>query len=226
LKLENPPYDFDAAFERAITGGSQAVLVLSSALFIAHRAHIAEIAITRRLPTMFVQRAYVEGGGLMSYGVNFAQMYRRGADYVVRILKGAKPADLPVEQASKFELVVNLKTAKSIGIEADGYPASRRRGDRVAFRAMSLRGLLHCISPLLAHRRREPMCRHVRSRRKLIYARWIAIRVLTQTGQSVGFHVIGIEDVRWPISLPAYRSTGVRFPRAVLKRGRAEFSRR
>jgi putative ABC transport system substrate-binding protein len=117
LKLENPPYDFDATFSSATAGGAQMVLVLSTPFFIAHRAQIADLAIVRRLPTMFINRSYVEGGGLMSYGVNFLQMYRRAADYVAKILKGAKPADLPVEQASKFELVINLKTAKAIGIE-------------------------------------------------------------------------------------------------------------
>jgi len=66
---------------------------------------------------MFINRSYVEAGGLMSYGVNFPTMYRRGADYVVKIFKGAKAEDLPVEQATKFELVVNLNTAKAIGIE-------------------------------------------------------------------------------------------------------------
>jgi putative ABC transport system substrate-binding protein len=117
LKLEHPPYDFDAAFESAIAGGSEMVLVLSSPFFVGYREKIADLAITRRLPSMFIQRAYVEGGGLMSYGVNFGQMYRRGADYTARILKGAKPSDLPVEQASKFELIVNLKTARAIGID-------------------------------------------------------------------------------------------------------------
>jgi putative ABC transport system substrate-binding protein len=117
LKLENPPYDFDAAFRSVTAGGGQMVLVLSSPFFIAHRGRIAELLIERRLPGMFIQRAYVEGGGLMSYGVNFSQMYRRAADYVAKILKGTKPADLPIEQATKFELIVNLKTAKAIDIE-------------------------------------------------------------------------------------------------------------
>jgi putative ABC transport system substrate-binding protein len=73
------------------------------------------------MPTMFINKSYVEAGGLMSYGVNFPVMYRHGADYVAKIFKGARPEDLPVEQAAKFELVVNLKTAKAIGIE---FPAS------------------------------------------------------------------------------------------------------
>jgi putative ABC transport system substrate-binding protein len=117
LKLENPPYDFTAAFGSAAAGRAQMVLVLSTPFFTAHGARIAELAIAHRLPTMFICRIYPEAGGLMSYGVNFVQMYRRAADYVAKFLKGAKPADLPVEQASKFELVVNLKTARAIGIE-------------------------------------------------------------------------------------------------------------
>jgi putative ABC transport system substrate-binding protein len=82
-----------------------------------HRSEIAKLAIEHRLPTMFVFRSYVDAGGLMSYGVDFPLMFRRTADYVARILKGTKPADLPIELATKFEMIVNLKTAKAIGIE-------------------------------------------------------------------------------------------------------------
>jgi putative ABC transport system substrate-binding protein len=117
LKLEKPPYDFDAAFQSAGLNGAQMILVLSSPHFTAHAPQIAELAIAHRLPSMFTFRHYVEAGGLMSYGVDFPQMFRKTADYVARILKGAKPADLPIEQAAKFETVVNLKTAKAIGVE-------------------------------------------------------------------------------------------------------------
>ena len=117
LKLENPPYDFDAAFRRAQAGAAQMVLVLSSPFFISQTSRIAQLAIQHRFPTMFIVKHYVAEGGLISYGVDFAVMYRRAADYVAKILKGEKPADLPVEQATKFELVVNLKTAKTLGIE-------------------------------------------------------------------------------------------------------------
>jgi putative ABC transport system substrate-binding protein len=117
LKLEHAPYDFDAAFRNAVADGAQMVLVLSSPLFIPHQARIGELARAHRLPSMFLYRPYVETGGLMSYGVDFPVMYRRAADYVARILKGTNPADLPVEQASKFDLVINLKTAKAIGVE-------------------------------------------------------------------------------------------------------------
>jgi putative tryptophan/tyrosine transport system substrate-binding protein len=117
LKLENPPYDLAAPFGSAAAGGTQMVLVLSSPLFIPHHRQMAELAIQHRMPTMFINRSYVEAGGLMSYGVNFPLMYRRGAEYVVKIFKGARPEDLPVEQAAKFELVLNLKTAKALGLD-------------------------------------------------------------------------------------------------------------
>jgi putative ABC transport system substrate-binding protein len=117
IKLENPPYDFEAAMRTVLAGGAQMLLVQSSPHFIPRMPRIAAMAIEHRLPGMFTARQWVEVGGLMSYGVNFPTMYRRAADYVARILKGEKPADLPVEQASKFELVINLKTAKAIGVE-------------------------------------------------------------------------------------------------------------
>jgi len=117
LKLDKPPYDFPAAFQTMVQGGGQMVLVLSSPLFVEHRPEIAALAIAHRLPTMFVFKAYVEAGGLMSYGVEQLAMYRRIGVYVAKILNGTKPADLPIEQPTRFELVVNLKTAKAIGIE-------------------------------------------------------------------------------------------------------------
>jgi putative ABC transport system substrate-binding protein len=116
VKLENPPYDFDAAFRSLAEGQSQTVLVLSSPVFTASRARIAELAIQHRLPTMFIFKTYVEAGGLMSYGVDPVVMYRRAASYVAKILRGAQPADLPVEQASNFLFALNLKTAKALGI--------------------------------------------------------------------------------------------------------------
>ena len=82
----------------------------------AHRKKTAEFAVKSRLPAIYEQRAAVEAGGLMSYGVSFADLDRRAATYVDKILKGAKPADLPVEQPTKFELVINLKAAKQIGL--------------------------------------------------------------------------------------------------------------
>jgi putative ABC transport system substrate-binding protein len=116
-KLENPPYNFDAAFRSVVADGAQMVLVQSSPNFIPLQSRIGELTKVHRLPTMFLLKPYVEAGGLMSYGVDFPPMFRRTADYVAKILKGAKPADLPAEQATKFEMVINLKTAKSIGVE-------------------------------------------------------------------------------------------------------------
>jgi putative tryptophan/tyrosine transport system substrate-binding protein len=116
LKLENPPYDFDAAFRTVVQGEAQMLHILSSPLFTPQSALIAELAIRNRLPTMFIFRHYVEAGGLMSYGVDTKPMWRRAASYVAKILRGAQPSDLPVEQAANFEFAVNLKTAKAIGV--------------------------------------------------------------------------------------------------------------
>jgi putative ABC transport system substrate-binding protein len=116
LKLETAPYDFAAAFQAIAQGGAQILLVLSSPFFAEHRRQLAEPAIQHRLPSMFIFKSYVEAGGLMAYGVDQAAMYRRTGAYVAKILKGTKPADLPVEQPTKFELAINLKTAKQIGV--------------------------------------------------------------------------------------------------------------
>ena len=117
IRLANPPYDIDAAFHRVVSGGAQTVLVLSSPPFLPHLTQITQLANTHRLPSMFIAKHWVQAGGLMAYGADFELMYRRAADYAAKILKGAAPADLPVEQATKFELIVNLKTARAIGIE-------------------------------------------------------------------------------------------------------------
>jgi putative ABC transport system substrate-binding protein len=116
LYLENPPYDFQNAFRVAARSRAEAILVLESAPIFHGRAQIAQLATENQLPTSFAFREYVEAGGLVSYGVNFLTMYRRAAEYADQILRGAKPADLPVEQSAKFELVINLKTAKALGI--------------------------------------------------------------------------------------------------------------
>ena len=92
------------------------LIVLSSPLIVAHQTRILNFAAKNRLPTMYDDREFVEAGGLMSYGANLADLYRRAASYVGKILKGAKPGDLPVEQPTKFELVINLKTAKGLGL--------------------------------------------------------------------------------------------------------------
>ena len=93
-----------------------ALLVLSDVIFNLHRTRLADLAARSRLPAAYGVRESVEAGGLMSYGPSFLDLYRRSAAYVDKILKGAKPADLPVEQPTKFELVINLKTAKALGL--------------------------------------------------------------------------------------------------------------
>ena len=129
LKLENPPYDFDAAFRSLAEGSPQMLLVLSSPFFTPYRSQIAELAIQQRLPTMFIFKTYVQAGGLISYGVDPQAIYRQLGFYVAKILNGAKPTDLPVEQAVKFDLVINLKTAKAIGVELS--TAIQLRADEV-----------------------------------------------------------------------------------------------
>ena len=107
--------DFKDVF-KAVVGRAGALLVLQSALTNAHRKSITELAVNNRLPAMYTQKEYVEAGGLMSYGVDTRDLYRRAATFVHKILKGANPAELPVEQPTKFELVINLKTAKQIDL--------------------------------------------------------------------------------------------------------------
>jgi putative ABC transport system substrate-binding protein len=110
------PGDFDGAFAAMARERVGALFVVTDPMFIPHRTRLTDLAAKNRLPSIFTQRADVEAGGLMSYGPNFADMYRRAATYVDKILRGAKPADLPVEQPTKFELVINLKTANALGL--------------------------------------------------------------------------------------------------------------
>ena len=107
--------DIASAFE-ALKGRAEALYVTGDSLVNAHRLRINTFALAARLPTMLPQREYVEAAGLMSYGANFPDLNRRAADYVDRVLRGAKPADLPVEQPTKFDLVVNLITSKALGL--------------------------------------------------------------------------------------------------------------
>jgi putative tryptophan/tyrosine transport system substrate-binding protein len=108
--------DIESAFQAATKGHAGAVLVLQSPVTGAHRKQIADFAAKSRLPTIYPRSDYVEDGGLMSYGSSFVDLSRRAATYVDKILKGAKPADLPVEQPTKFEFIINLKAAKQIGL--------------------------------------------------------------------------------------------------------------
>ncbi len=111
------PSLFEPAFAAAAGERAQALSVLSGIVFLTHRQTIVELAASRRLPAIYAERAFVEAGGLMYYGASLSEMWRHVAAHVDKILKGAKPADLPVEQPTKFELVVNLKTAKQLGLK-------------------------------------------------------------------------------------------------------------
>jgi putative tryptophan/tyrosine transport system substrate-binding protein len=116
VELREPQLDVDSAFRAATRARAEGLFVLETVNIFRQRSHIAQLALKQRLPTSFAFREYVDAGGLVSYGVNFPDMARRTAIYVDRILKGAKPADLPIEQATKFEMVINLKTAKALGL--------------------------------------------------------------------------------------------------------------
>ena len=120
--------DLASAFE-ALKSGADALYVCTDALTNTHRIRINIAALGERLPTMHGSRDFVEAGGLMSYGPNFPDMFRRTADYVDKILRGAKPGDLPVEQPTKFDLVVNLTTAKALRLEIP--PTLLTRADEV-----------------------------------------------------------------------------------------------
>jgi putative tryptophan/tyrosine transport system substrate-binding protein len=123
------PKDIETAFREARKARADAVVVLASPILESARAQVADFAAKDRLPTIYHVAEFVEAGGLMSYGVSFIDLYRRAATYVDKILKGAKPADLPVEQPTKFELVINLKTAKKIGLTIP--PNVLARADKV-----------------------------------------------------------------------------------------------
>ena len=123
------PEDLDAAFATMIKGHAEALITFSGPRFGLYRKRIIELAAKNSLPTMYPDTIYADGGGLMSYGVNTVDLHRRAATYVDKILKGAKPADLPVEQPTKFELVINLKTAKQIGLTIP--PNVLARADRI-----------------------------------------------------------------------------------------------
>jgi putative ABC transport system substrate-binding protein len=120
LKVEFVPVRAEAEFDRAFQAMSSqrpgALVMLADRLFLHHRARIVEFAARNRLPTVYAYTELVEAGGLMSFGPSYPGMHRRAAYFVDRILKGAKPADLPMEQPSKFELMINLKTARALGL--------------------------------------------------------------------------------------------------------------
>ena len=121
--------DIETSFQSASKQRAGAVLVLAGPVMAPHRTEVANLAAKNRLPAIYYRSDYVEAGGLMSYGVNFIDLHRRAATYVDKILKGAKPADLPVEQPTKFEFIVNLRAAKQIGLAIP--PNVLVRADRV-----------------------------------------------------------------------------------------------
>jgi putative ABC transport system substrate-binding protein len=123
------PRDLHTAFAMMTQQRPDALIVLQDALTLQHKSEIIDFASQQRLPGMFVAKEWVEAGGLMSYGESLPDMYRRGAYFIDRILKGAKPADLPVEQVTKFELVINTKTAATLGLEIP--PTLLARADEV-----------------------------------------------------------------------------------------------
>ena len=116
IETEGDPKSLESAFQAAKHKRAAAIMTTTTRRFFAVRKRIVELAEKNRLPGIYFQREFVDEGGLMSYGTDFADLFRRSAHYVDKILKGAKPADLPVQQATKFEFVINLKTAKQIGL--------------------------------------------------------------------------------------------------------------
>jgi putative tryptophan/tyrosine transport system substrate-binding protein len=123
------PEDFPAAFDVIVKAGAGAVDVWGDPVFGRHRAALVDLATKSRLPTMFKTKPDVAAGGLLAYGPDFVDLYRRAASYVDKILKGTKPGDLPVEQPTKLELVINLKTAKALGLTIP--PSLLQRADQV-----------------------------------------------------------------------------------------------
>ena len=123
------PKDLDAAFLAMKRARTDAVILAENTRFIADRRRIADLAVMHRLPMMVAAKEYAEAGGLISYGTDYPDLFRRAATYVNKILKGAKPGDLPVEQPTTFELVINLKTAKGLGLTIP--PSLLQRADQV-----------------------------------------------------------------------------------------------
>ena len=128
VELRNPP-DLEEAFRTIVRSRAEALFVLESSLIYRARKEIARLALKHRLPTSFAFREYVDAGGLVAYGVNFSNMFRRAADYVDRILKGTNPGDLPIEQPTRFEFVLNVRSAKTLGLTIP--PSLLLRADQV-----------------------------------------------------------------------------------------------
>jgi ABC-type uncharacterized transport system substrate-binding protein len=118
----------EALFASLVRDGAKALIIVSTARLFSDRKRLAELAVKYRLPTLVGLRAYADAGALASHGTDYPDLFRRAATYVDRILKGARPADLPIEQPTKFELVINLNTAKALGLTI---PPSLQRADQV-----------------------------------------------------------------------------------------------
>ena len=143
IKCTDPPYDYERVLAGVDGAHRDVLLQLNSGLFFRDRQRFPAVALDHRLPSMFPFRQWVDAGGLMSYGASLTDMSRLAADFVDRIAKGAKPADLPVQQPTKFELIINLKTAQSLGLMIPARdPCPCRRGHRMtnAFAAPGLSG--------------------------------------------------------------------------------------
>jgi putative tryptophan/tyrosine transport system substrate-binding protein len=123
------PKDLETTFRAAAKGRADGLLVLGNPYLNAQRKQVVDLAVKHRLPATYTRPEYIDAGGLMYYGTNYADLFRRAATYVDKILKGAKPAELPVEQPKKFELIINLKAAKQIGLTIP--PSALARADRV-----------------------------------------------------------------------------------------------
>ncbi len=129
LEFKRAPYDYDNAFAEALRAKAQALLALGSVNFVPARRQITELALKHRLPSMFHQSLWVQFGGLMSYGPNFVNTFRRAAEQVGMVLNGRRPAEMPVEQPTSLELVINLKTAKALGLTIP--PSVLARADQI-----------------------------------------------------------------------------------------------
>jgi putative ABC transport system substrate-binding protein len=121
--------EFERAFDSMTRARADGLIVLSDTFATFHRARLVELAAKHQLPTIYGHSQYIEAGGLLSYGPSLTDTYRHAASYVDKILKGAKPADLPVEQPTRFELIINLKTAKALGLDVP--PTLVARADEV-----------------------------------------------------------------------------------------------
>ena len=117
VNFKRPPFDYESGFADTTRAKADALFVLGSGLWVPAQRKIPELALKARLPTVFHASQWAEAGGLMSYGFNFPWMWRRGAEMVASILRGAKAGDIPMEQPTTYELAINLKTAKALGLK-------------------------------------------------------------------------------------------------------------